>query len=91
MKFGMQVHESRVMADPPLLRVENEGAHAYLSMLLHLSAAGEAPLLESAQVEARLIQLCTENMQCFVVCSRILCPVPLLHAVVRVYACLQEA
>lgn len=62
---SLQVPEPRWVADPPLLRVENEGAHAYLSMLLHLNGAGVAPLLEAAQVESRLIQLCTANLEVF--------------------------
>ena len=64
---GGQVPESRWVADPPLLRVENEGAHAYLSMLLHLSGAGGGSLLDAAQVETRLLALCTANLQCFTV------------------------
>ena len=69
---GAQVTELRWVADPPLLRVENEGAHAYLSMLLHLNAAGGAPLLEAAQVELRLIRLCTYNLETFTVRSPLL-------------------
>ena len=68
----VQVPESRWLADPPLLRVENEGAHAYLSMLLHLNAAGQGPLLEAAQVETRLLSLCTANLENFIVQSPLL-------------------
>ena len=62
-----QVPEARWVTDPPLLKVENEGAHAYLGMLLHLSAAGVDSLLDAAQVEDRLIRLCTANLECFTV------------------------
>lgn len=49
----MQVPEDRLLADPPLLRLESEASHAYLSILLHVQTAD--PPLESAEV--RLVEL----------------------------------
>ncbi len=39
-----QVPEERALADPPLLRLESEASHAYLSMLLHVQTAEPPPL-----------------------------------------------
>lgn len=60
-----QVPEGKALADPPLLRLEGEACHAYLSMLLHLNTAASEPLQEAADVERRLMQLCTANLRCF--------------------------
>ena len=60
----MQVPEGKQLADPPLLRLESEACHAYLSMLLHLNAAGSGALRSAAHVEQRL-ELCTANLDCF--------------------------
>lgn len=54
-----------MLADPPLLRLESEACHAYLSMLLHLNAAASEPLQQAARVEERLLGLCIANLQCF--------------------------
>ena len=66
----MQVAEARRVADPPLMRVENEAGHAYLSMLLHLQSAGGASLQEAASILLRLLELCIENLQAFQVGHR---------------------
>jgi hypothetical protein len=42
------VPEDRLLADPPLLRLESEASHAYLSILLHVQTA--QPPLASAEV-----------------------------------------
>ena len=60
-----QVPEGKALGDPPLLRLEGEACHAYLSMLLHLNTAASEPLQEAADVERRLMQLCTANLRCF--------------------------
>ncbi len=61
---GVQVVEARRLADPPLLRLEREASHAYLSMLMH--ARGSLPELSAeAHVEDRLMQLCTQNLERF--------------------------
>ena len=60
-----QVPEGKALADPPLLRLEGEACHAYLSMLLHLNTAASEPLQEAADVEKRLMQLCIANLRCF--------------------------
>ncbi len=60
-----QVPDGKALADPPLLRLEGEACHAYLSMLLHLNTAASEPLQEAADVERRLMQLCIANLRCF--------------------------
>jgi hypothetical protein len=45
-----QVPEDRVLADPPLLRLESEASHAYLSILLHVQTA--QPELASSEVRS---------------------------------------
>ena len=57
--------EGKALADPPLLRLEGEACHAYLSMLLHLNTAASEPLQQAADVESRLLQLCIANLRCF--------------------------
>ncbi|KAK9829453.1 hypothetical protein WJX72_005963 [[Myrmecia] bisecta] len=59
------VAEARMLVDPPLLRLESEACHAYLSMLLHLQADAPAELQEVAEVEARLFALCTATLERF--------------------------
>lgn len=60
----MQVAEAKRLGDPPLLRLERESSHAYLSMLLH--ARSNLPELSAqAKVEARLMQLCMQNLERF--------------------------
>jgi hypothetical protein len=54
-----------MLVDPPLLRLESEACHAYLSMLLHLNTAASEPLQQAAQVEPRLLRLCIANLECF--------------------------
>lgn len=65
----MQVAEAKRLGDPPLLRLERESSHAYLSMLLH--ARSNLPELSAeAKVEARLMQLCMQNLERFQVSCR---------------------
>lgn len=45
-----QVPEDRLLADPPLLRLESEASHAYLSILLHVQTA--QPELASSEVHS---------------------------------------
>ena len=65
MSATMQVPEVRRVADPPLMRVENEAGHAYLSLLLHLSQVGGAALQEAAGVRQRLLDLCVVTLDTF--------------------------
>jgi len=60
-----QVPEGKLLLDPPLLRLESEAGHAYLSLLLHLHTAGSPPLRAAAAVEARLAALCEANLAAF--------------------------
>ena len=60
----MQVVEGRRLADPPLMRLESEGGHAYLSMLLQLSAS-QTQAEQQAEVEARLVALSMATLQRF--------------------------
>ncbi|CAL8462959.1 g2493 [Coccomyxa elongata] len=60
-----KVPEGKLLSDPPLLRLEGEACHAYLSMLLHLNSAGSEPLRQAAGVEQRLLALCIANLECF--------------------------
>jgi len=59
------VPEGKLLLDPPLLRLESEAGHAYLSLLLHLHTAGSPPLRAAAAVEARLAALCEANLAAF--------------------------
>ena len=63
----VQVADNRRLADPPLMRLESEGGHAYLSMLLQLSAS-QAGVQQQADVEARLVTLSLATLQRFQVC-----------------------
>ncbi len=60
----VQVVDSRRLADPPLMRLESEGGHAYLSMLLQLSAS-QTQAEQQAEVEARLVTLALATLQRF--------------------------
>ena len=60
-----QLPDGKALADPPLLRLEGEACHAYLSMLMHLNTAASEPLQQAADVENRLLQLCIANLRCF--------------------------
>ena len=62
-----QVPDNRRLADPPLMRLESEGGHAYLSMLLQLSAT-QTEVQHQAEVEARLVSLSLATLQRFQVC-----------------------
>ncbi|KAL3151968.1 hypothetical protein ABBQ32_001092 [Trebouxia sp. C0010 RCD-2024] len=59
-----KVADNRRLADPPLMRLESEGGHAYLSMLLQLSAS-QTGLLHQLAVEARLVTLSLATLQRF--------------------------
>ena len=61
----MQVSESRELLDPPLLRLENEAGNAYLSMLTTLYSEGLSDVKQAAQVETRLLELCTATLDSF--------------------------
>ena len=54
-----------MVAEPPLLRLECEAGHAYLSMLLHLSSAGSPAVRSAAAVEDRLVALCAATLENF--------------------------
>lgn len=60
----VQVPDNRRLADPPLMRLESEGGHAYLSILFQLSAS-PAEVLQQADVEARLVSLSLATLQRF--------------------------
>lgn len=60
----VQVADNRRLADPPLMRLESEGGHAYLSMLLQLSAS-QTGVQQQANVEARLVTLSLATLQRF--------------------------
>lgn len=68
------------MADPPLMRLESEGGHAYLSMLLQLSSS-QTDAQQQADIEARLVTLGLATLQRFQVsqstmscyCSAMIC------------------
>ncbi|KAL0051487.1 hypothetical protein WJX82_008426 [Trebouxia sp. C0006] len=59
-----KVVDSRRLADPPLMRLESEGGHAYLSMLLQLSAS-QTQKEQQAEVEGRLVTLALATLQRF--------------------------
>lgn len=78
----MQVAEAKRLGDPPLLRLERESSHAYLSMLLH--ACSNLPTLSAeAKVEARLMQLCMQNLERF----QVSCQASLLTVTVCIKCC----
>ncbi|GMH32506.1 hypothetical protein BSKO_00340 [Bryopsis sp. KO-2023] len=56
--------EMRIM-DPPLLRLECEGSHSYLSMLLHLSITEGDDYLKACDVETRMVDVCLANLERF--------------------------
>ena len=68
MHVVVQVADNRRLADPPLMRLESEAGHAYLSMLLQLSAS-QTEVQQQADVEARLVTLSLATLQRFQVCS----------------------
>lgn len=60
-----KVPADRCLPDPPLLRLEAEASQAYLSTLLHISAAAPEATRDACTVEARLVQLCMRNLERF--------------------------
>ncbi|CAD7702431.1 unnamed protein product [Ostreobium quekettii] len=55
-----------VLTDPPLLRLESEASHTYLSILLHLNMEGDVEIKKSCDVETQLVDLCVANLERFV-------------------------
>lgn len=70
-----QVPEGRRLADPPLMRLESEGGHAYLSMLLQLSSS-QTDEQQQADIEARLVSLAHATLQRFQVRQAVSHPAP---------------
>ncbi len=60
-----QVPEERCLGDPPLLRLESEASHAYLSTLLDLRAGGPDADPRVPGIDAQLTGLCVANLQRF--------------------------
>lgn len=61
----MQIAEGRELPDPPLLGLENEAGHAYLSMLNTLYLGGTENMKAGTDVEARLMSLCEATLDRF--------------------------
>lgn len=61
----MQVPEERCLGDPPLLRLESEASHAYLSTLLDLRAGGPDADPRVPGTDTQLTALCVANLQRF--------------------------
>ena len=57
--------EDRCLGDPPLLRLESEASHAYLSTLLDLRAGGPDADPRVPGTDAQLTALCVANLQRF--------------------------
>jgi len=58
------VPDHRAIPDPPLMKLESEASHSYLSVLLHINMApGGSETKASACVEERLVELCIANLQ----------------------------
>uniref|UniRef100_A0A061RZG9 Brefeldin a-inhibited guanine nucleotide-exchange protein 2-like n=1 Tax=Tetraselmis sp. GSL018 TaxID=582737 RepID=A0A061RZG9_9CHLO len=58
------VAEHRCLPDPPLMKLESEASHSYLSVLLHISMApGASEAKSAACIEERLVELCVANLQ----------------------------
>eukprot|EP00873_Tetraselmis_striata_P021183 jgi/Tetstr1/441447/TSEL_029692.t1 len=59
-----RVEDYKALADPPLLKLESEASHSYLSVLLHINMApGGAEGKAAACIEERLVELCTANLE----------------------------
>lgn len=60
------VSEDKMVMDPPLLRLETEACHAFLSVLLYVSTESERPQIRSeCYSEDRLVRLCIANLERF--------------------------
>ncbi|CAI7870721.1 unnamed protein product [Closterium sp. NIES-54] len=59
------LHLATQMPDPPLLRLESEALHAYLSLLQRLPRE-KAQLAKEVDVELRLVILCEEVLRVYV-------------------------
>ncbi|KAJ7513781.1 hypothetical protein O6H91_23G014100 [Diphasiastrum complanatum] len=57
-----ELHAITQMPDPPLLRLESESYHAYLTMLQQLSV-DNPEVGNSVEVETRLVELCEEVLK----------------------------
>ena len=58
------VKDHRAIQDPPLMKLESEASHSYLSVLLHINMApGSSDTKTSAHIEERLVELCIANLQ----------------------------
>lgn len=53
------------LTDPPLLRLETESSHTYLSVLLHLQLSDLIEIKNHCHIEKRLIDLCLANLERF--------------------------
>lgn len=82
----MQVPEGRRLADPPLMRLESEGGHAYLSMLLQLSTS-QTDAQQQADIEARLVSLALATLQRFQVCHTHSHAAPILKRCCMIITC----
>ncbi len=56
-----QVPDDRVIFDPPLLRLETDAAHGYLSVLMHVYAYSTDPALRS-EAASRSVKLCRATL-----------------------------
>ncbi|GAX80611.1 hypothetical protein CEUSTIGMA_g8046.t1 [Chlamydomonas eustigma] len=65
-----RVPEDRMVVDPPLLRLESESAHAYLSVLTHMvlmSPPQRSPAVEDeCAASSRLVELCSSTLRRYV-------------------------
>ncbi|MEW5298187.1 MAG: hypothetical protein WDW36_001338 [Sanguina aurantia] len=58
-----RVPDERMVVDPPLLRLETEAAHAYLSVLLHISTSSQDPDTTTVcNATQRLMNLCLSTL-----------------------------
>jgi hypothetical protein len=58
------VEDYKALPDPPLMKLENEASHSYLSVLLHINMApGGSDVKAAACIEERLVELCTANLE----------------------------
>jgi len=58
------VPEERCAPDPPLLRLEAEASHAYLSIAMHIAAArGDAALAAECDAPGRVLAACAEALR----------------------------
>ena len=59
-----RVPEDRMVADPPLLRLETEASHAFLSVIMHLHSLAARPAVrEEVGTGDRLVKLCLDVLR----------------------------